>query len=82
MPLFLVVSVYRNLESILGYIFKCGHSFAVMAKLGSYFGLCPLVDQYTLLGLSKDYEDGHVIVTLGKNIAVKYKVNRRHKTIT
>ncbi|KAB0792660.1 hypothetical protein PPYR_14619 [Photinus pyralis] len=46
-----------------------------MAKLGSYYGLCPLIDQKNLLGVSQDSEAGHVIVTLGKNIAIKYRIS-------
>ncbi|EFA01163.1 nucleolar protein 11 [Tribolium castaneum] len=46
-----------------------------MAKLGAYYGLCPLIDHRSLLGITKDEENGVVIVTLGKNIAVKYKLS-------
>ncbi|KAK5642150.1 hypothetical protein RI129_008317 [Pyrocoelia pectoralis] len=46
-----------------------------MVKLGSYYGLCPLIDQRNLLGVSEDAEAGHVIVTLGKNIAIKYRIS-------
>lgn len=46
-----------------------------MAKLGSYYGLCPLIDQKSLLGVAPDATPGHVIVTLGKNMAIKYKVS-------
>lgn len=45
-----------------------------MAKLGVYYALCPLIDHRSLLGVSEDADRGNVIVTLGKNIAVKYKV--------
>lgn len=45
-----------------------------MAKLGIYYGLCPLIDQKSLLGVSEDAIEGHVIVTLGKNMAINYKV--------
>ncbi|RZB40866.1 nucleolar protein 11 [Asbolus verrucosus] len=45
-----------------------------MAKLGAYYGLCPLIDHRSLLGISEDEENGIVIVTLGKNIAIKYKL--------
>ncbi|KAJ8956482.1 hypothetical protein NQ314_006719 [Rhamnusium bicolor] len=44
-----------------------------MAKLGSYYGLCPLIDSKSLLGISEDSKKGVVIVTLGKNIASRYK---------
>lgn len=46
-----------------------------MAKLGSYYGLCPLIDHKSILGVSEDVAPGCVIVTLGKNMAIKYKVN-------
>lgn len=46
-----------------------------MAKLGAYYGLCPLIDQRNLLGIAEDSEPGHVIVTLGKNIAIKYRIS-------
>lgn len=45
-----------------------------MAKLGVYYGLCPLIDQKSLLGVVEDETEGFVIVTLGKNMAIKYKV--------
>lgn len=48
-----------------------------MAKLGTYYGLCPLIDQRNLLGVTDDCEIGHVIVTLGKNIAIKYRVSAK-----
>lgn len=50
-----------------------------MAKLGAYYGLCPLIDHRSLLGISKDEENGVVIVTLGKNIAIKFKVRFAQK---
>ncbi|XP_066153868.1 nucleolar protein 11 [Euwallacea fornicatus] len=46
-----------------------------MAKLLSYYCLCPLIDTKNLLGISEDVETGVVIVTLGKNIAIKYRVS-------
>ncbi|XP_018569586.1 nucleolar protein 11 [Anoplophora glabripennis] len=46
-----------------------------MAKLGSYYGLCPLIESKTLLGISEDSEKENVIVTLGKNIAGKYRLS-------
>lgn len=46
-----------------------------MAKLGTYYGLCPLIDQKSLLGISEDVIPGCVVVTLGKNMAIKYKVS-------
>lgn len=45
-----------------------------MAKLHSYYGLCPIIDQYSLLGIAEDCEKGHAIVTLDKNICIKYRV--------
>lgn len=45
-----------------------------MAKFGHYFGLCSLIDHRALLGISEDSENGNVLVTLGKNIAMKYGV--------
>lgn len=45
-----------------------------MAKFAPYYALCPLIDCRSLLGISEDVEDGNVIVTLGKNIAINYKV--------
>lgn len=47
-----------------------------MAKLHSYYGLCPIIDQHSLLGISNDYDSGHATVTLGKNIGIKYRVSR------
>jgi hypothetical protein len=46
-----------------------------MAKLGAYYGLCPLIDHRSLLGICPDEEKGVVLVTLGKNIAAKYKLS-------
>jgi len=46
-----------------------------MAKLSSYYTLCPLIDQQSLLGVEKDKEPGCAIVTLGRNIVIRYKVN-------
>ena len=46
-----------------------------MAKLNSYYTLCPLIDQQSLLGVEKDKEPGCAIVTLGRNIVIRYKVN-------
>lgn len=46
-----------------------------MAKFAPYYGLCPLIDCKSLLGISEDAEYGNVVVTLGKNIAIKYKVS-------
>lgn len=49
-----------------------------MAKFGSYFALCPLIDSNSLLGVTEDVEKGVVIVTLGKNISARYKVSLLH----
>lgn len=46
-----------------------------MAKLGSYFALCPLMNIRNLLGIVEDSEQGNVIVTLSKNISIVYKVS-------
>lgn len=45
-----------------------------MAKLGVYYGLCPLIDHRSFLGVTPDAENGNVIVTSGKNLSIKYKV--------
>lgn len=45
-----------------------------MAKLSSYYTLCPLIDQQSLLGVERDKEPGCAIVTLGRNIVIRYKV--------
>ncbi|XP_012259127.2 nucleolar protein 11 [Athalia rosae] len=45
-----------------------------MAKLSSYYTLCPLIDQQNLLGVEKDSKPGCVVVTLGKNIVIRYKL--------
>lgn len=46
-----------------------------MAKLGVAYGLCPLIDQESLLGVSEDSALDCVIVTIGKNIVIRYKVS-------
>ncbi|XP_015595313.1 nucleolar protein 11 [Cephus cinctus] len=45
-----------------------------MAKLSSYYTLCPLIDQQNLLGVEKDSDSGCAIVTLGRNIVIRYKL--------
>ncbi|XP_034180095.2 nucleolar protein 11 isoform X1 [Osmia lignaria lignaria] len=45
-----------------------------MAKLYSYYTLCPLIDQQNLLGVERDSECGCAIVTLGRNIVIRYKL--------
>lgn len=49
-----------------------------MARLSSYYTLCPLIDQQSLLGVEKDSEPGCAIVTLGRNIVIRYKVSPMH----
>lgn len=46
-----------------------------MAKLSTRFDLCRLIDLKSLLGVSEDSEPGCVIVTLGKNIVIRFKVS-------
>ncbi|KAK0181686.1 hypothetical protein PV327_003951 [Microctonus hyperodae] len=46
-----------------------------MAKLNSYYTLCPLIDQQNLLGVEKDADSGCAIVTLGRNIVIRYKLH-------
>lgn len=46
-----------------------------MAKISSCYQLCPLIDQRSFLGVSEDSVHGCVIVTLGKNIVIRYKVS-------
>ncbi|OXU30589.1 hypothetical protein TSAR_010235 [Trichomalopsis sarcophagae] len=45
-----------------------------MARLSSYYTLCPLIDQQNLLGVENDSDPGCAIVTLGKNIVIRYKL--------
>ncbi|KAG7209871.1 hypothetical protein KM043_011473 [Ampulex compressa] len=45
-----------------------------MAKLSSYYTLCPLIDQQNLLGVERDSDAGCAIVTLGRNIVIRYKL--------
>lgn len=46
-----------------------------MAKILSYYHLCPINDEKEFLGLSQDSESGTVINTLGKNIIISVKVH-------
>uniref|UniRef100_A0A1B6DGP0 Nucleolar protein 11 n=2 Tax=Clastoptera arizonana TaxID=38151 RepID=A0A1B6DGP0_9HEMI len=46
-----------------------------MAKISSCYTLCPLIDQRSFLGVSEDSVTGCVIVTLGKNIIIKFKLS-------
>ncbi|PSN52742.1 hypothetical protein C0J52_06156 [Blattella germanica] len=45
-----------------------------MARLFAYYSLCPLIDQKSILGVAEDSTSGCVIVTLGKNIVIRYKL--------
>ncbi|XP_066991508.2 nucleolar protein 11 [Anabrus simplex] len=45
-----------------------------MAKLRVAYGLCPLIDQSSLLGVSDDCMPGCVIVTIGRNIVIRYRL--------
>lgn len=53
-----------------------------MAKLHNYYVLCPLIDQKSFLGVSQDKEEEFVIVTLGRNVVNKYRVNTSLSSIT
>ncbi|KAK7790230.1 hypothetical protein R5R35_009342 [Gryllus longicercus] len=44
-----------------------------MAKLSVAYGLCPLIDNNSLLGVGVDAVPDCVIVTIGKNIVIRYK---------
>ena len=46
-----------------------------MAKLCSYYTLSPLIDQQNLLGVEKDSSPGCAVITLGRNIIMRYKVS-------
>lgn len=46
-----------------------------MAKLHSYYVLCPLIDQKSFLGVSQDKDSENVIVSLGKNVVNTYRVS-------
>lgn len=52
-----------------------------MAKLSAYYTLCPLIDQQNLLGVEQDKESGWAIVTLGRNMVIRYKVRDRLREI-
>lgn len=47
-----------------------------MAKLHNYHILCPLIDQKSFLGVAKDKEVEHVIITLGRNVVNKHRVKQ------
>ncbi|CAG9088657.1 unnamed protein product [Plutella xylostella] len=46
-----------------------------MAKLHSYYVLCPLIDQKSFLGVSSDKDAENVIVTLGRNVVNKHRLS-------
>lgn len=46
-----------------------------MAKLLSYFNLCPIMDPKDFLGVANDKEEGTIINTLGRNIIIVIKVS-------
>lgn len=46
-----------------------------MAKLHSYYVLCPLIDQKSFLGVAKDRNRENVIVTLGRNVVNTYRLS-------
>ncbi|XP_026762569.2 nucleolar protein 11 [Galleria mellonella] len=46
-----------------------------MAKFHNYYVLCPLIDQKSFLGVSRDKDSGNVLVTLGKNVVNKYRLS-------
>lgn len=55
---------------------KCNNVKKVnMAKFKVRFSLCPLIDQRSLLGVTADSSTECVIVTLGKNMIVRFKVS-------
>ncbi|XP_063995716.1 uncharacterized protein LOC135173054 [Diachasmimorpha longicaudata] len=45
-----------------------------MAKFSSYHTLCPGIDPQNLLGVEKDADSGCAIVTLGRNMVYRYKL--------
>ncbi|XP_046400284.1 uncharacterized protein LOC124166679 [Ischnura elegans] len=45
-----------------------------MARLSVFHMLCPLIDQVSFLGVANDSQDDCVIVTLGRNIVIRYKI--------
>jgi hypothetical protein len=47
-----------------------------MGGLGAPFILCPLSDRKELIGMSTD--DGKVILTTGKNMAIRYHVSLKY----
>lgn len=51
-----------------------------MATFHNYYVLCPLIDQKSFLGLTRDKEDESVIVTLGRNVVNKYRLSDQKQT--
>ena len=47
-----------------------------MATLAAPFILCPLADSKELIGFSPDRKENTAIVTLGRNIAIRYLVRK------
>ncbi|XP_054268458.1 nucleolar protein 11-like [Macrosteles quadrilineatus] len=46
-----------------------------MAKFSACFHLCPLIDQKSFLGVMDESVNGCVIITLGKNMVIRYKLS-------
>ncbi|XP_041986875.1 nucleolar protein 11 [Aricia agestis] len=46
-----------------------------MAKLHSYYVLCPLIDRNSFLGVSEDSDQDNCIVSLGRNVINKYRLS-------
>ncbi|KAL1128948.1 hypothetical protein AAG570_013482 [Ranatra chinensis] len=46
-----------------------------MAKLCPSYSLCPLIEQKNFLGVSDDGLSGCLIVTLGRNIVIRYRLS-------
>lgn len=52
-----------------------------MAKFSACYQLCPLIDQKGFLGVTDESINGCVIITLGKNMVIRYKVKFFFKLI-
>ncbi|KAG8231840.1 hypothetical protein J437_LFUL008611, partial [Ladona fulva] len=48
-----------------------------MARLSNFHILCPLIDQSNFLGVVSDSSNDCVVVTLGRNIVIRYKISDR-----
>uniref|UniRef100_A0A1B6LKA1 Nucleolar protein 11 N-terminal domain-containing protein n=1 Tax=Graphocephala atropunctata TaxID=36148 RepID=A0A1B6LKA1_9HEMI len=46
-----------------------------MAKFSACYQLCPLIDQKDFLGVTDESVNGCVILTLGKNMVIRYKLS-------